>query len=234
MAKKQESNGFPELKQALKYGALKRLYIFSGEESYLRMYYLNACKEAVLGDGAFAEFNLFEFDGKTVTRSMWVSPLSADPQINFTRTASATSAAQGETVTLTYRVANEGSVTLRDVQVYDDMPGVGLVGTIDSLYPGNMRELTVQVIVDEDKTSSPRLTYHTDAQSQSTVYVLENLEIVVYNPNLTVTLKADDSLVDAGQSVTLVCNVVNDGNVDFSSATITDETLGTIIEGATI
>ena len=180
------------------------------------------------------EVSYTDFDGKTVTRSMWVSPLSADPQINFTRTASATSAAQGETVTLTYRVANEGSVTLRDVQVYDDMPGVGLVGTIDSLYPGNMRELTVQVIVDEDKTSSPRLTYHTDAQSQSTVYVLENLEIVVYNPNLTVTLKADDSLVDAGQSVTLVCNVVNDGNVDFSSATITDETLGTIIEGATI
>lgn len=67
MAKKQESNGFPELKQALKSRALKRLYIFSGEESYLRMYYLNACKEAVLGDGAFAEFNLFEFDGKTVT-----------------------------------------------------------------------------------------------------------------------------------------------------------------------
>lgn len=67
MAKKQESNGFLELKQALKSGALKRLYIFSGEESYLRMYYLNACKEAVLGDGAFAEFNLFEFDGKTVT-----------------------------------------------------------------------------------------------------------------------------------------------------------------------
>ena len=181
------------------------------------------------------EVSYTDFDGpKTVTRSMWVSPLSADPQINFTRTASATSAAQGETVTLTYRVANEGSVTLRDVQVYDDMPGVGLVGTIDSLYPGNMRELTVQVIVDEDKTSSPRLTYHTDAQSQSTVYVLENLQIVVYNPNLTVTLKADDSLVDAGQSVTLVCNVVNDGNVDFSSATIADETLGTIIEGATI
>ena len=46
MAKKQESNGFPELKQALKSGALKRLYIFSGEESYLRMYYLKRMQES--------------------------------------------------------------------------------------------------------------------------------------------------------------------------------------------
>ena len=180
------------------------------------------------------EVSYTDFDGKTVTRSMWVSPAFGRSADQLHAHGLGHKRRAGETVTLTYRVANEGSVTLRDVQVYDDMPGVGLVGTIDSLYPGNMRELTVQVIVDEDKTSSPRLTYHTDAQSQSTVYVLENLQIVVYNPNLTVTLKADDSLVDAGQSVTLVCNVVNDGNVDFSSATITDETLGTIIEGATI
>ena len=67
MAKKQEENGFPALKQALKSGELNRLYIFSGEESYLRMHYLNACKDAILGDGTFAEFNLFEFDGKSVT-----------------------------------------------------------------------------------------------------------------------------------------------------------------------
>lgn len=67
MAKKQEENGFPALKQALKSGELGHLYIFSGAESYMRMHYLNACKDAILGDGTFAEFNLFEFDGKAVT-----------------------------------------------------------------------------------------------------------------------------------------------------------------------
>ncbi len=180
------------------------------------------------------EVSYIDFDGSTVTRSLFVDPLSADPQVNFSRSASSQSAQKGEKVTLTYRVSNEGGVTLRDVQVFDDMPEVGFVGSIDALYPGDMRELTAQVTVDEDKTSVPRLTYRADGQDQSTVYVLEEMQIAVYNPELRVTLKADDSLVDAGQSVTLVCNVVNEGNVDFPSATIEDATLGTIIEGAQI
>ena len=65
--KKQETNGFSALKQALRTGELQKLYIFSGEESYLRAHYLDACRKSILGDGAFAEFNLFEFDGKAMT-----------------------------------------------------------------------------------------------------------------------------------------------------------------------
>ena len=49
MAKKQEENGFSALKQSLKTGELGRLYIFSGEESYLRMHYLGECKKAIIG-----------------------------------------------------------------------------------------------------------------------------------------------------------------------------------------
>ena len=67
MAKKQEENGFSALKQSLKTGDLGRLYIFSGEESYLRMHYLGECKKAIIGDSPFAEFNLFEFDGKSMS-----------------------------------------------------------------------------------------------------------------------------------------------------------------------
>lgn len=67
MAKKQEENGFSALKQSLKAGEPGRLYIFSGEESYLRMHYLGECKKAIIGDSPFAEFNLFEFDGKSMS-----------------------------------------------------------------------------------------------------------------------------------------------------------------------
>lgn len=64
MVKKQEPSGLSVLKQDLKTGAFKTLYIFSGEESYLRAHYLDECKKAIIGDSAFAEFNLFEFEGK--------------------------------------------------------------------------------------------------------------------------------------------------------------------------
>ncbi len=65
--KKEDENGFAQLKKDLKTGKLKKLYLFSGEESYLRQHYLSECKKAILGEGAFAEFNLFEFDGKAMT-----------------------------------------------------------------------------------------------------------------------------------------------------------------------
>lgn len=67
MAKKQDENGLSALKKALHTGDLAQLYIFSGEESYLRMHYLNACRQAIIGDSPFAEFNLFEFDGKAMS-----------------------------------------------------------------------------------------------------------------------------------------------------------------------
>lgn len=65
--KKEEENGFSKLKQALKTGELEKLYLFWGEEGYLGQHYLNACKDMIAGEGTFAEFNLFEFDGKSLT-----------------------------------------------------------------------------------------------------------------------------------------------------------------------
>lgn len=71
MAKKrEEENGFSKLKQDLKTGELEKFYLFWGEESYLRQHYLNACKDVIVGEGTFAEFNLFEFDGKSLTPDM--------------------------------------------------------------------------------------------------------------------------------------------------------------------
>ena len=82
MAKKrEEENGFSKLKQDLKTGELRKLYLFSGEESYLRQYYLNACKEAIVGDGAFAEFNLFEFDGKSIGPDMLRDAVESYPAL---------------------------------------------------------------------------------------------------------------------------------------------------------
>lgn len=66
MAKKDQQIDHATLKQILTSGTLASLYIFSGEESYLRMYYLNACKKALIGNNTFAEFNFFEFDGKNL------------------------------------------------------------------------------------------------------------------------------------------------------------------------
>ena len=60
--KKDVKNDLEQLKKDLKSGDLRSLYFMYGEESYLKEYYLNSCKEQLIGDSPFADFNLFEFD----------------------------------------------------------------------------------------------------------------------------------------------------------------------------
>ncbi len=56
-------DGVSRLKQDLKSGTYSSLYIISGEETYLKEFYLNELKKKVV-DPNFADFNLVEFDGK--------------------------------------------------------------------------------------------------------------------------------------------------------------------------
>ncbi len=63
-AKKQD--GSSKLKQDLKNGTFGPLYIISGEETYLKEYYLGELKRKVV-DPCFADFNLVEFEGKGLT-----------------------------------------------------------------------------------------------------------------------------------------------------------------------
>lgn len=65
-AKEQKPNGAERLKKALKSGDFERLYLITGEESYLKEYYLNELKKKVV-DETFREFNLVELEGKNLT-----------------------------------------------------------------------------------------------------------------------------------------------------------------------
>lgn len=180
------------------------------------------------------EVTYVDFNGDDVYRTMTVSYENAEPKLSLKRTASATSAAQGEKIRLTYILKNEGNVPLVDLQLYDDMEEIGQIDTVDQLAPGDMRQFTVDVKMTRDVKSQPRVSYRAANASQSTVLVLEAMDLVIYQPKLTVTLKSDVSAIQAGASVTLVCNVVNEGNVAFSNATISDSTLGNLIEGTRI
>ena len=178
------------------------------------------------------EVSYYDFNGEPISRIMTVSAEAAEPKLSFKRTASATAVAAGESVRLTYMVKNEGSVVLSDLEISDDLPGVGVVGTVGMLYPGDMKEFNVDVKLDKDVKSQPQVRYRTPNAAQSTVVMLDAMSLVIHNPKLTVTLKTDVTAVQAGDSVTLVCSVVNEGNVAFGNVTISDATLGTIIDSA--
>lgn len=62
--KKTDLNELAELKNQLKTGQLKNVYLFSGEERFLVDYYVGEIKKAVLGDDREG-LNLIRFEGKT-------------------------------------------------------------------------------------------------------------------------------------------------------------------------
>ena len=60
---KADNAAYQQLKKDLAAGSAGRLYVFHGEEDYLRDYYLGELRKKLLG-GVMEEFNLHVFQGK--------------------------------------------------------------------------------------------------------------------------------------------------------------------------
>lgn len=78
MAKTAPDPGYQKLKQDLAAGSIGQAYIFYGEESYLREYYLGALKRALVPEGGEA-FNYHRLDGKTLSVAELVAAVEAMP-----------------------------------------------------------------------------------------------------------------------------------------------------------
>ncbi len=80
-AAKTKSNGKAQLIRDLKSGEFAPLYIISGEETYLKEYYLRQLREKVV-DPSFADFNLIEFDGKGLTVEQLTEAIDSYPAMS--------------------------------------------------------------------------------------------------------------------------------------------------------
>ncbi len=89
MAKKSDSAGLGNLKAQLKSGTLRQIYLFFGEEDYLKEYYFGELKKKVLADGP-SEFNFVLFEGgkimwEQVDEALAAPPLMADKKLLLIR-----------------------------------------------------------------------------------------------------------------------------------------------------
>lgn len=78
--KKGDNAGYQQLKAELKAGELGTVYIFHGEESYLREYYLSEMKKQLVPEG-FAEFNYHKLEGKGLTAQVLQETVEAMPMM---------------------------------------------------------------------------------------------------------------------------------------------------------
>ena len=79
--KKRPDAGFAQLKKDLAAGELGNLYLFHGEEDYLRDYYLGAIRKKLLPEGAEV-FNLHTFQGKDLNLQELSDCVDALPMMN--------------------------------------------------------------------------------------------------------------------------------------------------------
>ena len=77
-ARENKPNGKSQLIRDLKNGEFATLYIISGEESYMKEYYLRQLRQKVV-DETFADFNLIEFEGKGLTPEMLTEAIDSYP-----------------------------------------------------------------------------------------------------------------------------------------------------------
>ena len=77
---KKSNEAFEKLKRDLKEGTVRCAYIFYGEESYLREYYLGALRKALVPAG-FEEFNYHRLEGKDLTVQTLVEAAEAMPMM---------------------------------------------------------------------------------------------------------------------------------------------------------
>ena len=77
---KKSNEAFEKLKRDLKEGTVRCAYIFYGEESYLREYYLGALRKALVPAG-FEEFNYHRLEGKDLTVQTLAEAAEAMPMM---------------------------------------------------------------------------------------------------------------------------------------------------------
>lgn len=205
----------------------------AGSSVFIRTSPLDRSMSSMTGDVEL-EISYLDFDGTPRILYELADISAAEPILTFKRTASTENAGVGEKVVLTYIVKNEGSVTLTDLTVTDDMEGLGKIGTIDLLYPGDMRQFEKEVTIQKDVLSLPRLSYTTLSSSASQHLELEPLKITLTQPKMSVTLTSDSNTITSGDNTTLTCSIVNDGTVPLTNVTVTDGALGTIVQDVTL
>lgn len=139
------------------------------------------------------------------------------PDMKAERTLSSNSGSARDVITITYAVQNTGDVDLSNVTITD--PALPSPVTIGTISVGEVKRLTKEITLTDNITSAPVIT--ADGAGVPLTVTLEPAQIALTNARLSVEVTAGDPAA-AGTPVTIL--VKNEGNVDFKSVALIDET----------
>ena len=148
------------------------------------------------------------------------------PSLDFSCNLSKTTGESDDTVTLTYKVENVGSVHVYDLKIEDT--AFGTIKSLPILKTGQNTQAVYTTKINDGFTSTPKIIY-----TVGDVTYKESLDSVVVtagNPDLDLTVTANKMVVAPGDIVTVSCTVSNPGTSDLKSVVINEETAGELFE----
>ncbi len=164
-----------------------------------------------------------------------------NPSIMITKTVDPLVALAGEDLIYTYVVENTGDVTLYDLVVEDDV--LGMIGSIDSLDPGETWNLAMSVEADIDTTNIAEVVgwyrlYVGEPDDEveielpvGSVSAQDTAIIDIVNPDVSIV---KSHVIDTDGSVVYTYVVENTGDVALFDLVVVDDQLGPIGTFATL
>ena len=182
-------------------------------------------------------YSILGADGSVTTKldSYYASieDAGAVAQVEIKRYITPTMAGKGQKVTVTYEIANTGTLDVSDVVIREGSTISKTNGTIDEIKAGEKGSYTFTVTMGrKDLTSNATITYK--AGGKSYTETLGNAKIKYGTVNLTATLTADKKAGYPGDTVKFTLTLKNTGKSDYENITVTDPTLGTVFTGLSV
>ncbi|UJP64576.1 DUF7507 domain-containing protein [Mongoliitalea daihaiensis] len=172
-----------------------------------------------------------------------IQPYETTSRIRITKTADKTSNVEaGDVITYTYVVRNAGTVTVNEINVTDDHPGLGQLTELvtadarDGVEPGQTVTFTATYLVTQEDID--RGTPITNVATATGTCVLgcelvatddETIILIASNPSIEIVKTDNGSTVaGAGDEINYTLTVTNTGNVTLENVVVNDELAGII------
>ncbi|MHB1314943.1 MAG: DUF7507 domain-containing protein [Christensenellales bacterium] len=162
-----------------------------------------------------------------------ITKLTASPKLTITRSVDKKIVESGGIVTITYKVTNDGDVTLSNIVLSDMGTTVKNIGT---LKPGkNSGNITKEFTITAEASSKPSAAYKVDVTGETgTATIASSVSIALAAPGLNVSLSIPSSTVQQGETVEVTCELSNLGNVELTDIKVTDNDGTPINSGLTL
>ena len=182
-------------------------------------------------------YSILGADGSVTTKTdsyyAAIEDAGAVAQVEINRYITPTMAGNGQKVSVTYEIANTGTLDVTDVVIKEGSTISKTNGKIDLVKAGEKGSYTFTVTMGKkDLTSNATITYK--AGGKTYTETLGNAKIKYGTVNLTATLKADKKGGNPGDPVKFTLTLKNTGKVDYDNITVTDATLGTVFSGLSV